>query len=631
MLLILLSPVSASFGGYKDDIGLTALMTELGNNMPTGSGVGVSHIEAPLNSPATSQYITDSTDSEMTGKTFTQKSGAAIASSHATSVGRNWYGITNGVAPGVTQIDAYEVNNWIGNGFLRTGNSTAAPLVETRRVQNHSWVGSTGTQSTDEEIVRRFDFAIRRDGFVAIVGLNNGNNTTVEPLLAGAYNAISVGVQNGNHSAGGTTDDVPGRIKPEIVTTSFFGDTVSYACGVVSGAATLLLKTADNSPGLVNARANSEVVKAVLLAGATKTQFPGWTRTSTQPLDLIYGAGQLNIQNSYHLLVAGEQTASSSVTVSNRGWDFATTTAGAIRYFFDVPVGFALTNCSVILTWNRAVVDSNGGAPFVMAVSVANLSLRLFSATNFTIGTQLDSSISTIQNVEHIYTNLPAGRYALEVTSDTTGTDYGLAWGGGLQAVASIVTSVNQTNWGTATPATGSYPIGSAQTFTATPSPYYIFSHWSGNLTGSINPLVLTLSSNMTVTAFFAERFTTNYPTPYWWLAAYGVTNNQELAITNIGANSFPLWQSYIAGLTPTNPSSQLRFTSQSLLQKTNLVMTWNTVTGRVYTVWSSTNSTGGFGVLPGATNLPATVQAFTNAIAPTTPPQFYRLQVQKL
>jgi hypothetical protein len=620
--LLLMGIPSAGLSAHLDQIGLTALRAELGGSTPTGAGISISQIESPLGAGL---YAAVATDPELTGKTFTLKSGVSSESSHATFVARSYGGSTNGPAPGITQIDAYEVNSWLQSGFLRWSNSSAAPLVESRRLQNHSWIGSLGSPAGDQDAVRRLDFAIQRDGFVAIVGLNNMNTNPVPALFGHSYNAISIGVPAGNHSSGGTTFDVAGRIKPEIVVPSDYY-AVSFSCGVASGAAALLLQTADASPALVNARTNSEVIKALLLAGATKTPFPTWTRSTTQPLDLVYGAGQLNIQKSYHLLKAGEFAPSSSVTVSNRGWDFASTSASAARYFFDVPAGYALTNFSAIVTWNRSVTDVGPGMAFTMQASVADLNLRLHHATNFTLGPLLDGSLSTIQNVEHVYTNLPAGRYALEVTSDTTGIDYALAWGG--TALAQVTTSVNQPAWGNVSPASGNYPVGNPVTFVATPAPYFLFSNWSGSLMMTNNSVPLTLTSNMTVTAIFAERFTTNHPTPYWWLASFGYTSNQETVINNLGANGFPLWQSYVAGLTPTNPASQLRFTSQSVLG-TNLILAWNTITGRVYTLWTSTNAATGFAPLAGAVNLPATAQTFTNPIAPTTTPKFFRLQVQ--
>jgi hypothetical protein len=427
LFLLLFSAVPAR-ADYKDDIGLTALQSEIGAGAPTGAGVTLSQVEA-LDSGS---YAPDPNHGELAGKTFTLKSGASGASGHATSVARNAYGLTNGVAPGITDIDVYEAGNYYGTGFLKTGSAFAAPAIETRRIQNHSWIAYGGAA---QEATRRLDFAIKRDGFLAVVGLANVI-TNVPDLLAHSYNAISVGKPNGLHSRDGTRFDTAGRIKPEIVSPSAFNAT-SYSVGAVSGAAALLMETADKTAGLENARTNSEVIKAILMAGATKSEFPTWSRTTTQPLDLVYGAGELNIQNSYHILAAGEQAASASSTVGLQGWDFAATAGTNALYFFDVPEGFVLTNFSAMLVWNRNVFDNNPGPTFDPQATLANLDLRLYAATNFALGILLDSSVGTNDNVEHIFQpQLPTGRYALSLTWDLTGHDYAFAWIGTLVPLA---------------------------------------------------------------------------------------------------------------------------------------------------------------------------------------------------
>lgn len=431
-LLQLMLSVAPAFGGYKDDIGLVALQLELGAGTPTGAGVTFSQVEAP---EASSFYAPNSSDPEFTGKSFTLKSGTSGVSGHATGVAHNAYGLTIGVAPGITDIAVYEGGNFVGAGFLRAGSLLLAPAVETNRIQNHSWIGSSASA---QDVIRRLDFAIKRDGFVGVLGLDNGSATVVPDFLANSYNGISVGQPSGDHSQGGTRFDTAGRLKPDIVAPSAYG-AVSFSVGVVSGAAALLLETADKSAGLANARANSEVIKSLLMAGATKVQFPTWGRTSTRPLDPVYGAGQLNIQNSYHILTAGEQAASTSSTVSPQGWDFATSGTAAARYFFDVPAGYALTNFSAMLVWNRNVYDSNAGPVFNLEATLANLDLRLYGATDFTVGSVLDSSVGTNDNVEHIFQlQLPTGRYALDVTWDLTGHDYAIAWSGTLVSSASL-------------------------------------------------------------------------------------------------------------------------------------------------------------------------------------------------
>lgn len=50
----------------------------------------------------------------------------------------------------------------------------------------------------------------------------------------------------------------------------------------------------------------------------------------------------------------------------------------------------------------------------------------------------------------------------------------------------------------------GTYDAGTSLTITATPDPGYQFDNWSGDLSGSTNPITFTINSNMTVTANFS-------------------------------------------------------------------------------------------------------------------------------
>jgi hypothetical protein len=401
--------------GYKDDIGWTKLAAELGGALPNGAGVGVSQVEAP---ESAGNFGPNTAAADFTGKTFTLKSGPAGNSGHATLVAGYYYGLS-GIASGVQSIDLYEANNWIGAGFLKT-NTTAAPATETRSIQSHSWVAPTFSSAVDA--LRRLDFAIQQDEFLAVVGLNNGNAGSVPALLAGNYNGLSVGLTNGGHSYGTNTADGAGRTKPELVAPESF---TSFSTPMVSATAAMLHQVAPTNGRKVVA------LKSILLAGATKTQFPGWSRTTTRPVDTIYGAGQVNAYRSYHILNAGEQNASGAVSVGARGWDLNTTAAAGRLYFFDVPAGNTASDFSVLLTWNRVVADGNPlptqwSSP---TSSLANLTLKLYAATGFAVGSLVDSSESTVDNIEHIYRPLLApGRYALEVTSPTTGVEYGVAW-----------------------------------------------------------------------------------------------------------------------------------------------------------------------------------------------------------
>ena len=54
---------------------------------------------------------------------------------------------------------------------------------------------------------------------------------------------------------------------------------------------------------------------------------------------------------------------------------------------------------------------------------------------------------------------------------------------------------------------------------------YYQFTNWTGSVESSVNPLNVLMDGPKTLAAHFAETWTTNQPTPRWWLAEYGLTN----------------------------------------------------------------------------------------------------------
>jgi len=422
----------------KADIGFTPLQNRLGASMPLGIGVSVSQVEA-LDSSG--NYRVNTADAQLTGKTFQFPSGGSTGiSGHATTVGRYLYG-TQSLAPRVgaasdgSTVANYEVNNWLGSGFLNFSNAALLPDVETRQLVNHSWVSTTGNTTFDTTILNRADYAVQRDGTFATYALNNGSGTTIPSLMASTYNGIVVGLSDGNHSRGTTTIDGAGRQKPDIVVPTGF---TSYAAPSVASGAALLWEVADTTAGLANGK-QAEAVKSLLMAGATKqgSNLPGtwsWSHSSTEPLDSIYGAGQMNVEVSYDILTAGEFDASGSSLADSTGWDFGSASSTASQlYFFDVGSEFDGGQLTASLNWQRTMTatdtQSGSGTSYVFSGTLANLDLNLYSASDFTLSTLLSQSISSLDNTELIWeTGLSAGRYALEVTSDTSSIDYGLAW-----------------------------------------------------------------------------------------------------------------------------------------------------------------------------------------------------------
>jgi hypothetical protein len=517
---IILSVSAVAFANdWKLECGYNTLAAELGTAIPTGAGIAVSHIEAdedPSNPGL--QYVPDGGLPEFAGKTITAITPGGSPSNHARYVGWYYYG-TNlpSMAYHIMQIDAYEADDWLAAGSIRVV-GVAPPKIEARRIQNHSWIGEftlpdgvTPDDATTADALRRIDLMADQDGVVICAGVNNGGGSPMPKLACSAYNVIAVGLSNGGASYGPTRIEAPGRVKPDIVAAAGAMAT-SYSTPVVASAAALLLQTADaaGSFDYVNTRdrrsAEALTTKALLMGGASKAApISGWRKglatpstDGTVPLDYRYGAGDMNIYNSYHILVAGRQPAGSGTLVAPTGWDYSTITAGETRYYyFGVPTGQMAQTLSILLTWNRKItappdldrdddvdgddlevfrscltgpsqglipsgcadVDFDGdgdvdqsdfgvfqvcfSGPDIPAdvrcrggltPSLANLDLHLYAADGFTLGALRDLSISTLDNVEHIYLeNLPAGTWAITVDSDRT-WPYAITWDARLAA-----------------------------------------------------------------------------------------------------------------------------------------------------------------------------------------------------
>ncbi|MGL5018858.1 MAG: Calx-beta domain-containing protein, partial [Luteolibacter sp.] len=417
-----LSGVPAAKADWREKIGFTRLQLIAGADLPTAPALGIAQVEA---NESSINFKPDTTNPLFTGKTFIDKSGTSGVSGHATTVATFLYG-SGSQLPGACGVDLYSANGWLNSNFLKLG-TTSAPATETRAVQNHSWIGTlstlfTAAQATD--CSRRLDFAIQRDGFVSVVGVNNGTSTTLPAILCQTYNTISVGRSDGSHSAGLTTIDGSSRTKPDIVAPE---SATSWATPMVGGAAAILREKLASTSTITGANL-PRVAKALLLASATKNTVPTWSNTSANPLDPVYGAGELNVCLAYTALRAGRATASTTTQYSQRGWAAQTVTSSTARtYYFKVPAGATSTPFCAALTWHR-IVGGNWG--FSTTSTLRNLTLRLYRASGFTLGTQITASTSAVDNVELIYQpELAPGDYALRVENATNNsTEFALAW-----------------------------------------------------------------------------------------------------------------------------------------------------------------------------------------------------------
>ncbi|QDT06709.1 hypothetical protein K227x_51250 [Rubripirellula lacrimiformis] len=429
----LIGGIPIASADWRDDVGFTQLATELGAATPTGAGVDVAMAEALVGG----NYLPNTGTPNFSGKTITDLTGTnPAASTHATGVANFFFGNTTSIAPGVTNIAAYDANDWID---VASGLSTVtAPVAHPYSVMNHSYIGNVTAAEIPlaENFSQRVDYIVNRDNVLMVAGSNNGNSTTLPHLLAGSYNAIIVGRSDGNHAHGTTVINGAGRQRPDIVSPA---SVTSTATPQVSSAAALLHEAAAGT----NAT-NVEAMRAILMAGATKDEFFDWDRTTTRPIDDVYGAGELNVYNSYRIVQGGEFEGSIAIpttSVGLFGYDFNSPAdfASDFLYDFEVASGQVMDELSIFLQWNIDVGDSDlsddGFQPSLDPLfggGLADLNLALFDSS----GSLIDQSISSVDNFEHIYlTGLTEGNYRLHVSGDRA-VDYGLAWRGSLGVTA---------------------------------------------------------------------------------------------------------------------------------------------------------------------------------------------------
>ena len=447
---------------WKDDVGYTRLVTDLGGQTPDGRDVAVAQVEAAVEVDSTPTWFPDETNPEFDGKTLVDMSQAplGIYSGHATSVARLFFGNDGSLAGGIEGIECFYTGHWLGSGYLRAGTGVQ-PLVSDRSVANHSWVGSfSDTPELNIEILRRLDWVVDRDEYIQVVGLTNSSASN-RPLLGSAFNVIAVGCTDGSHSRRTAavdavyTDTRPG---PDLVVPL---NTTSAATPVVGGAVALLLQ-AGNDTGLstdpeesstakrngqrVYTSQRSEVIWAVLAAGADR-----FTRNTTgadivdyrldaanrtdNGLDLRYGAGQLNINESYRILTAGKQNSvedGGTGEVGLAGFDYD-------PYFGGLDCNATATYCftaddshnllTAALVWNMAI---NGGsvAAFDGTAVLYDLDMALIDETT---GATVAVSASVSDNSEHLWTAMePGNDYCLVVSPASEAPafswDYALAW-----------------------------------------------------------------------------------------------------------------------------------------------------------------------------------------------------------
>ena len=408
-IALCLSPLLVQ-AGTLDTIGVTFLRSV--DNSLNGSGVSVVQAEAPVSgnlfevSPsAVGQPVSLFTWISSAGTNSTFPNSIGGDSFHADNVGLAFYAPAGGVAPVVAHVDNYEAS-FFYNSRVRSQTAISSKIAN----QSFSFGGADPVADMD------YDNYSARFGTLFISGA--GNSGTVN-APASCYNGLGVAAYGGSSATGPTAD---GRSKPDITAPASL---TSFSTPLVSGAAAILLQAAnrdDGGPSTASRAGDLRTLKALLLNGAEKPA--DWTHTATAPLDSRYGAGILNVWNSYRQLRGGKQALVSSSNngiggahlppnITNnlptrRGWDFGTVantpnSETVNHYLIDLRGADRTFILKATLVWIR-----QQGQP-----AINDLDLFLYDALSNIL---ITSSHSTVDNVEHLFlTDLPPSRYDLQV------------------------------------------------------------------------------------------------------------------------------------------------------------------------------------------------------------------------
>jgi hypothetical protein len=442
-LLAIFLCLTKALGADLDTVGGTLLHTV--DPSLQGNGIQVAQPEADsgaagafeVNPSVVGQSTNLFTWLSSTGTAGTYPNPVGTESGHAENVGLNFYGAGTGMAQQVSHVDNYDAdyffNNYVANSLAISG-----------RVVNQSFIfdnpdGSHLPTNDEQTLDSQYDDYAAQYGVLFVSGA--GNSGSVYPA-ATCYNGIGVGVYPGSSSFGPTPD---GRCKPDIVAPG--GGVTSYSTPFVSGAAAVLLQAALRGDGGAdtNAANDNRTIKALILNGAVKPA--DWTNSVTTPLDARYGAGVLNVFNSWQQLKGGEHASIESTSVANggahppganpgnepalTGWDFNSLTdpdplhEQINHYYFNLSGSNSFT-LTATLVWLRP--HSTLIQPMT---SINDLNLFLYNTAN---GNLILCSTSAVDNVQHIF--LPAlapGRYDLQVQKNpagevSTSETYGLAF-----------------------------------------------------------------------------------------------------------------------------------------------------------------------------------------------------------
>lgn len=200
----------------------------------------------------------------------------------------------------------------------------------------------------------------------------------------------------------------------------------------------------------------------------------------------------------------GSFAAGSSVTVTaraNTGYTFVDWTENGTRVSTSTSIQFTLNNSRTFVANFRAIPASQ----FAVLLSSSPVAGGTTNGEGaYAAGTSV--TVTAAPNTGYSFTNWTDQASGAVLS---TSPDYTFALSANRALVANFAISTytltaNAVNGTVAkNPDQARYNYGSTVTLTATPAPGYIFSSWSGDATGTTNPLTVNMNSDKNITANF--------------------------------------------------------------------------------------------------------------------------------
>lgn len=434
---------------FVQQTGYEQLWQRYAGHLPTGKSVVIVQCENSLADPANFAGVEIQHAPGVENPKWERHAGTVAQILYGPQPHKSQHSVfEHGFSPGVKNVLAYTSNDFrrhvlkVEKHNTRGTELPAWPATKIPvKVLNISNTFGNGGESQN---IRALDYLIDTTDVLACTA-QPGSLKSNASLSGNLWNSLVVGKTSPDfgYAEGTDYENIDGRRrrKPDIVACSSLskdGGASSWSTPTVSSAAAMLIERARATENTRRAERNF-VLRAILLAGTTTTGLFSpvyddagklkdvdkdkpwvWTRTSETPLDKLFGAGNLNIDNSYRILEAGETAKEAGPC----GWLLGEQVVKSRPRDVTLVLKHPAKGFTAALAWNRHITLPKD-APYDF--TVANLRLELRDAH----GKVLQWSDDPGNNVEYLRleTELEPGTYTLRVIShDEAAENFGLAW-----------------------------------------------------------------------------------------------------------------------------------------------------------------------------------------------------------